>query len=73
MEVDTAPAQLPRRRLHSVKDVCAGGHISHATAWRLIGRNVLKTVKIGRRTFITDESFERLVTEGAPKIGEAAA
>jgi hypothetical protein len=72
MEVDTAPErQLPRRRLHSIKDVCAGGHISHATAWRLIGRDILKTVKIGRRTLVTDESYEQLVTHGAPKAGAA--
>jgi hypothetical protein len=73
MQADTAPErQLPRRRLHSIKDVCAEGRFSHATAWRLISRDVLKVVKIGRRTFVTDESFERLVTQGAPKTGDAA-
>jgi hypothetical protein len=54
------------RRLHTIKDVCAGANISPATTWRLVGRDVLKTVKIGRRTFITDESYERLLAEGAP-------
>ena len=73
MQADSAPERhLPRRRLHSTKDVCAEGRFSHATAWRLIGRNVLQVVKIGRRTFITDESFERLVTQGAPKPERAA-
>jgi hypothetical protein len=72
MELSAAPErQPPRRRLHSIKDVCEGARISHPTAWRLIGRDILKTVKIGRRTFITDESFEQLVTQGAPKVGAA--
>jgi len=57
----------PRRRLHSIKNICEEAGISPATAWRLIGRDILKTVKIGRRRFITDDSRERLVTEGAPK------
>ena len=55
-----------RRRLHTIKDVRAEARISHATAWRLIGRGVLQTVKIGRRTLVTDESLERLVNAGAP-------
>ena len=72
MEPNTAPEpQPPRRRLHSIKDVCEGARISHPTAWRLIGRDILKTIKIGRRTFVTDESFEHLVTVGVPKIGAA--
>ena len=72
MELNTAPGlTAPRRRLHSIKDVCEGARISHPTAWRLIGRDILKTVKIGRRTFVTDESFEHLVTVGVPKIGAA--
>ena len=68
MELDTA---APRHRLHSIKEVCEGARISLPTAWRLIGRDILKTVKIGRRTFITDESFEQLVTHGVSKIGAA--
>ena len=58
--------QKLKRRLHSIRDVSDQAHTSHATTWRLIKRGVLKTVKIGRRTFITDESLERLVAEGAP-------
>jgi len=61
-----------RQRLYSIKDVRRGAGISHPTVWRLIARGVLKTVKIGRRTFVTDESYEKLVTQGAPKVGEAA-
>jgi hypothetical protein len=64
--------QPPRRRLHTIKDGCAEARISPATTWRLIGRGVLKTVKIGRRTLITDESLRRLVAEGAPAPDQAA-
>jgi hypothetical protein len=55
----------PSRRLHTIRDVCDEGRISPATAWRLIGRGVLKTVKIGRRTLVTEESLERLIVQGA--------
>jgi hypothetical protein len=64
--------QPSHQRLHTIKDVCAGARTSPATAWRLIGRDVLKTVKIGRRTLVTDESYQRLLTEGAPTPDQAA-
>ena len=63
--------QTPRR-LHTIKDVCEGARTSPATTWRLIGRGKLKTVKIGRRTLVTDESYQRLLTEGAPTPDQAA-
>jgi len=59
-------------RLHTVGHVCTGASISDPTAWRLIKRGVLKTVKIGRRTLVTDESYQALVTQGAPKPDAAA-
>jgi Helix-turn-helix domain len=65
MSVDKAPP-APRRRLHTIKDVCAEARTSPATTWRLIGRGVLQTVKIGRRTLITDDSLQRLLEAGAP-------
>lgn len=71
MEVITAVPE-PKRRLHSIRDVGDQAHTSHATTWRLIKRGVLKTVKIGRRTFVTDDSLEQLIAHGAPKVGEAA-
>jgi len=52
--------------------VRAEARISHATTWRLIARGVLKTVKIGRRTLVTDESLQALLETGAPKVGEVA-
>jgi len=67
MEQHIQPKDEPRRRLHSIKNICEETGISPATAWRLIGRDILKTVKIGRRTFVTDDSRERLVTEGVPR------
>jgi len=67
MPADKDPATTTsRRRLHTIRDVCVEARTSPATAWRLIGRGVLQTVKIGRRTLVTDESLQRLVKEGAP-------
>ncbi len=59
--------QSPRRRLHTIKDVCAEARISRATVWRLIKKGTLKTVSIGRRTLVTDESLRQLIEYGAPK------
>src|SRR5258708_29297250 len=53
------------RRLHSVRETCDAAHLSHATAWRLISRGVLRVTKIGRRTFVQDESLQRLIEEGS--------
>jgi hypothetical protein len=64
--------ETPRQRLHTIKDVCVGARTSPATAWRLINRDILKTVKIGRRTLVTDESYQALVTKGAPSPDKAA-
>jgi hypothetical protein len=64
MIANTDPYDAPRRYLHSIKETCYAAHTSPATTWRLIGRGVLKTVKIGRRTFVTDESLQHLVQSG---------
>ena len=60
--------QSPRRRLHTVKDVCAEARVSRATVWRLIKGGSLKTVSIGRRTLVTDESLQQLIEQGASKF-----
>jgi hypothetical protein len=70
--MDTAIAPAQSRRLHTIKDVQAALRISHATAWRLIGTGALKTVRIGRRRLVTDESLDAVVRSGAPSVGEAA-
>lgn len=64
--------QTPRPLLHTVKDTQAALRISHATTWRLINRNILKTVRIGRRTLVTDESLNAVAKSGAPTLGDAA-
>lgn len=61
-EVSAAPPRL----LHSIRETCDAGHISSATVWRLIARGVLRTTKIGRRTFVQDGSLRRLIEQGAP-------
>jgi hypothetical protein len=66
------PDNLETPRLHTVQAVCLGASISDPTAWRLISRGVLQTVKIGRRTLVTDESYQALVTKGAPSPNKAA-
>jgi excisionase family DNA binding protein len=70
--MDTMNATSASRRLHTVKDVQAALRISHATTWRLIANGSLRTVRIGRRRLVTDESLETVVKAGAPKVGEAA-
>jgi len=70
--MDTGTTSAQSRRLHTVKDVQAALRISHATAWRLIGTGALKTVRIGRRRLITDESLNAVAESGAPRISAAA-
>jgi hypothetical protein len=62
----SSPTPEPKRDLHTIKDVCMGARISHATTWRLIQRGVLETVKVGRRRLVTDPSYQRLIATGAP-------
>jgi len=64
----SANTQSPRRSLHTVRDVCADARVSRATVWRLIKNGTLKTVSIGRRTLVTDESLQQLVEQGTPKV-----
>ena len=64
----SADTQQPRRRLHAINDVCADARVSRATVWRLIKNGTLKTVSIGRRTLVTDESLRQLIEQGAPKV-----
>ena len=68
--MDTAISPPPR--LHTVKDVQAALRISHATAWRLIANGALRTVRIGRRRLVTDESLDAVARVGVPSLGEAA-
>ena len=63
----SADTQSPRRRLHTVEDVCAEARVSRATVWRLIQDGILKTISIGRRTLVTDESLQQLIEQGTPK------
>src|SRR3954454_1715819 len=60
-----ADTQSPRRRLHSVNDVCIDARISRATVWRLIKSGTLKTVSIGRRTLVCDHDRNRMAGEAA--------
>ena len=62
---ESSPNPQSQRRLHTIKDVCEKARISPATAWRLIGRDALQVVRIGRRTLVTDESLSRLIAQGA--------
>jgi hypothetical protein len=52
-------AQIPQRRLYSIRELCQITHMSHATAWRRIGEFDVR--RIGRRTFVTAESIERFL------------
>lgn len=68
--MDTAISPPPR--LHTVKDVQAALRISHATAWRLIASGTLKTVRIGRRRLVTDESLDAVARTGVLAVSAAA-
>jgi predicted DNA-binding transcriptional regulator AlpA len=52
--------QRQERRLHSVKQTCQICNMSLATFWRRAKEFELR--KIGRRTFVTDESIERFLS-----------
>lgn len=66
--MSSADTPSPRRRLHTVKDVCADTRVSRTTIWRLVKNGTLKTVSIGRRTLVTDESLQQLIERGASKV-----
>ena len=71
MEHEISPErQLPTRLLHTVKETQEALRISHATTWRLIAVGTLKTVRIGRRRFVTDESLNAVARSGAPTPGQ---
>jgi excisionase family DNA binding protein len=61
------PQQQQRRRhfAHTIPQVANGLNISQRHVWRLIGAGKIKTIKLGpRSTRVTDDEYERLVTEG---------
>ena len=63
--------QSPRRRLHTIEETREALRVSKATTWRLITVGTLKTVRIGRRTLVTDESLESVARSGAATTGAA--
>jgi hypothetical protein len=56
---------VPQRRLYSVRETCQVLNMSPATFWRRVKEFELR--KIGRRTFVTDESVERFLYS-LPKV-----
>lgn len=57
---------VPKRRLYSVRETCQLCNLSPASFWRRVKEFELR--KIGRRTFVTDESVERFLNL-LPKVG----
>ena len=59
-------SSIPERRLYSVRETCQLCNLSPASFWRRVKDFDLR--KIGRRTFVTDESVERFLVS-LPKVG----
>jgi len=57
---------IPERRLYSVRETCQLLNLSPASFWRRTEEFDLR--KIGRRTFVTNESVERFLVS-LPKAG----
>jgi excisionase family DNA binding protein len=68
----TETNQGPRRLLHTVKETQEALRVSHATVWRMIAAGTLKTVRVGRRRLVTNESLAAVAQSGAATVGEAA-
>ena len=58
----------PRRELHTFRSLREIYLIPRSTAYSLIGKGLLKMVKIGHRSYITDASVQALING----TGEAA-
>ena len=53
----------PERLLHSVDEVCEIlGGISRSSFYRLVREGALKTVKVGRLTYVADPDLKSYVT-----------
>ena len=73
---------LPNRPLHPIPEArkLLGG-ISHAGFYNLVGRGLIRMVKLGGRSFVTDDEIENVVTrleeeerrESESRSAEAAA
>ena len=72
MEHNSLERRPANRLLHTIKETQEALRVSHATTWRLIGVGTLKTVRIGRRRFVTDESLNAVARAGAATTSGAA-
>jgi excisionase family DNA binding protein len=60
--MQTAPARIhPEIRMYSVRDAAKRSDLSNSTLYNFIKSGRLKTVKVGGRRLIPDESLRRLL------------
>ncbi len=53
---------FPDRPLHPIREACELlGGISHAGFYNLVGRGLIRVVKLGRRSFVTSGEIENVV------------
>lgn len=55
-------------KLVSAKEVLTRVSIGKTLLWKTIREGRLETVKIGRRTLITEDSLERLISSGSKGV-----
>lgn len=60
----TETPRSPMRRVHTVKEAREALRVSNATVWRMIARDTLHTIRIGRTRRITN--LDEVVKTGAP-------
>ena len=58
-----AEGQMSNPKLHSIKSAAEILGIGRSSIYGLIAAEQIQTIKIGRRTLITDQSIQRLVDE----------
>jgi excisionase family DNA binding protein len=64
IDTEVPAAQLPQRLIHSVPQSRERlGGLSRSSLYELIARGELELVKIGRRSFITEDSLQRFVSQ----------
>jgi excisionase family DNA binding protein len=58
------PHTQPARLAYSIREACAATSLGRTTVYALIGKGMLRTVRVGGRTLIPAQALEALVTGG---------
>lgn len=66
--MQTQAPQKPRKAL-SIQEFCWQAGISRNSAYRMMGRGTLKTIRLGARRLVPVVELERLLSEGESANG----